>query len=641
MTSNSSRRPNLVIHKPTKKTEFSLKKKLGFTCVSICLFFLILELLLAMSGVETSLERDDPYVGFEASIPLFVEQADADGRFLQTAPNKLTYFNPQRFPKDKPPGTFRIFCLGGSTTFGRPYDDSTSFCAWLRELLAAADKDRNYEVINAGGISYASYRVAAVMEELNQYDPDLFIVYCGHNEFLEERTYGELRESSESTRLMSLLLHRTRTLRVAKELLSSSEPTDDERFMLPGEVDAILDHTAGPISYHRDDQLREQILEHFKLNLTRMTQTAKEAEAELVFVTPAANIKDFSPFKSELSPELSQAQQLQWTASVSQAAEREEHGDLRGAIEQLEAAVAIDARHAEVRYQLGRLLFLQQSFAEAEREFQAALDNDICPLRAVSQIRQIVREVAANRHVPLVDFEEILRKETERTNGHGIPGNEFILDHVHPTIEGHRLLAMALVEAMIQMDITTPDNRWRDHAVASATREIESRMDPEANAKALTNLSQVLNWAGKREEAGRLAIAAVDLREDYQLEDDPESLFYAAISLETAGDTARAKEFFEKVLQLQPDIHQARWHLSQLLIEEGAFQNAKRELERLIDADPGLSRYLQSLGRVLLELKQFEAALNTFEQAKTADPELLGLQEDMAYAHELLKNRAD
>jgi hypothetical protein len=47
-------------------------------------------------------------------------------------------FNAQQFPREKAPRTTRIFCLGGSTTYGRPYDDTTSFAGWLRELLASA-----------------------------------------------------------------------------------------------------------------------------------------------------------------------------------------------------------------------------------------------------------------------------------------------------------------------------------------------------------------------------------------------------------------------------------------------------------------------------------------------------------------------
>ena len=138
-------------------------------------------------------------------------EIDAAGdSYLATSPSKVRWFNPQRFPKKKASRTYRIFSLGGSTTYGRPYDDNASFSGWLRELLVPADPSRTWEVINAGGISYASYRVAAVMEELIQYEPDLFIIYTGHNEFLERRTYRTLLEAPKPLTTVGALASRTR-----------------------------------------------------------------------------------------------------------------------------------------------------------------------------------------------------------------------------------------------------------------------------------------------------------------------------------------------------------------------------------------------------------------------------------------------
>ena len=143
-------------------------------------FFLFVEGLLAFLRFDSVLAHQDPFVGFESSVPLFVEQIENDNAYLQTAENKLAFFNSQRFPKQKADNVTRIFCLGGSTTYGRPYDDTTSYAGWLRELLPIADADQRWEVINAGGISYASYRLAATMEELCDYSPDLFIIYTLH-----------------------------------------------------------------------------------------------------------------------------------------------------------------------------------------------------------------------------------------------------------------------------------------------------------------------------------------------------------------------------------------------------------------------------------------------------------------------------
>ena len=127
-----------------------------------------------------------PDAGFTPQVPHFHVETNAAGEALVTVvPNKRESVNDQTFPRHKKPGTYRIVCLGGSATYGRPFFDHTSFAGWLRAFLPKADPSRKWEVINAGAISYASYRVKGLMAELAQYEPDLFIAYMGHNEFLE------------------------------------------------------------------------------------------------------------------------------------------------------------------------------------------------------------------------------------------------------------------------------------------------------------------------------------------------------------------------------------------------------------------------------------------------------------------------
>ena len=197
-------------NKPPKRTP--LWQAIVLPLASILVFFLLLEGGLALFGIKPVLKTEDPFVGFASNAPLFAPAPGPRGaQWLVTAQNKRGYFNVQGFPQTKAPGTYRIFTLGGSTTYGRPYDDKTSFSGWLREFLPMADSQRNWEVINAGGISYASYRVAHLMEELINYQPDLFIIYTGHNEFLEERTYGQIRDMSPLVRNTVSVLNKTRT----------------------------------------------------------------------------------------------------------------------------------------------------------------------------------------------------------------------------------------------------------------------------------------------------------------------------------------------------------------------------------------------------------------------------------------------
>ena len=174
-------------HEGHRKIEIhraSIGKKLLFSTVATVVFFAVVEAVLALAGWKPIADDDDPYVGFFSINRLFVESGDGGAQAeLATAKNKLRWFNEQRFPRQKPPGVFRIFCLGGSTTYGRPYDDATSFAGWLRALLPAADDSRRWEVINAGGIInvaneyYGTADDAQVMAQIAAIGPRLLQIF--------------------------------------------------------------------------------------------------------------------------------------------------------------------------------------------------------------------------------------------------------------------------------------------------------------------------------------------------------------------------------------------------------------------------------------------------------------------------------
>ena len=148
----------------------SCPKRVLFSLIAVALALGLLEGGLALIGIQPESYLPDPYVGFESTSSLFVQTRSSEGKiYLQTSKNRLQLFNDQKFPLIKEKGIIRIFSMGGSTTFGRPYKDDTSFNGWMRAYLRELAPDQQFEVINAGGVSYASYRVAKLMEELIQY----------------------------------------------------------------------------------------------------------------------------------------------------------------------------------------------------------------------------------------------------------------------------------------------------------------------------------------------------------------------------------------------------------------------------------------------------------------------------------------
>ncbi len=142
------------------------RKKIVFALVVTTFFFLALELLLALAGVSPLIDQPDPLVGLAESLPLFVEDKD-DPAELATATNKLAYFNPQSFPAIKETGTRRVFCLGGSTTFGRLTMTAPRLPGWLREFLPLADPGTSLGCDQCGGGQLRQLPGFAAVSEAN------------------------------------------------------------------------------------------------------------------------------------------------------------------------------------------------------------------------------------------------------------------------------------------------------------------------------------------------------------------------------------------------------------------------------------------------------------------------------------------
>jgi len=98
-------------------------------------------------------------------------------------------FRAAEFQKDKPENTFRIFNIGGSTTFGAGVLDNQTYPYYLQELYDDASLPFKIEVINTGWADMNSIKeVQLIKERLIGFDPDLFIVYDGWNDMALQTT---------------------------------------------------------------------------------------------------------------------------------------------------------------------------------------------------------------------------------------------------------------------------------------------------------------------------------------------------------------------------------------------------------------------------------------------------------------------
>ncbi|MFQ5734635.1 MAG: SGNH/GDSL hydrolase family protein, partial [Planctomycetaceae bacterium] len=153
--------------------------------------FVALELGLRAFDAGRPTEHLDPFFGFGKLHPQFTRHADT-GKYVTTKSRQL-FFGRQEFAAVKPRNGFRAFCLGGSTVRGRPYTTETAFAKWMQVELAAGDAATQYEIVNCGGLSYASYRLTPILQEVLNDEPNAIVIATGHNEFLEDRTYHSLK----------------------------------------------------------------------------------------------------------------------------------------------------------------------------------------------------------------------------------------------------------------------------------------------------------------------------------------------------------------------------------------------------------------------------------------------------------------
>jgi len=460
----------------------------------VLLPLVLLEVALRLFVAPPPVELGDPYVSFSGVSRLFV--LDGDGRRYVTSESRLQGFRRQWFGARKQPGALRIFCLGGSTVQGRPYSVETSFTSWLELDLEAAMPGADHEVVNCGGISYASYRLVPILREVLEYEPDLVVIYMGHNEFLEDRTYAVLKRMPRRVLALHRVLLHLRSYSLASHYLRRRQEAEtgagSGKTVLGEKVKTKLDFENGLASYHRDEQWRQGVIEHFRHNVETMVRLCRAAGVPVILANPVCNLKDCPPFKSEHRAGLSE-QQRRRLVELQREARALDWSDVGGKIELLEQAVKLDDRHAGLLYWLGRCYARLGRRGQAKEYFVAAREQDVCPLRIIAPMQDAIREIADEYHVALLDVEKLIAERTDD----GIPGDEWLLDHVHPSIAGHQLIADALFDLMERMGLVEPVDGWRQAREELWRRRLES-LDPTYFTHAAGRLKSLTEWSRGR-----------------------------------------------------------------------------------------------------------------------------------------------
>jgi tetratricopeptide (TPR) repeat protein len=446
----------------------------------------------------------------------------------------------------------------------------------------------------------------------SRYQPDLFIIYTGHNEFLEGQTYSSLMGSPEAIRISAGLASHLRIYSVFRRILHAEEKPiaiDDSTDL--SEVQTRLDRSVGPNAYHRDELWQQEIIHQLRKNLETMVALASDCGAQIIFLTPASNLRDFEPFKSENYHDLHGVELKYFRQLVVEANQHYQDGDFEIALQTIDQSLAIDDLHADAQFLRAKILLALGNTKAAREAFTRALEEDVCPLRANEEIIKTIHDVATEHHVPLIDFSENINSLAADQ----IPGDDWFLDHVHPVIGGHRLLAEMICEKLTQLDIVEPRSNWNEDEFAKIAKQVESQIDPRKHALALRNLAKVLGWAGKNQEAEKLVARAMEL-----LPNDAETHTMAGVAAMRDDRIASAKIHFEKALEIDPANARALIGLGDIMSRNGNHQNALTHFISATQIDPNLVPAWFNMGNSLRQLGQLKDAVTAYQKALELEP---------------------
>lgn len=118
----------------------------------------------------------------------------------RTRASGVGIFNEQSFRADKPTSRVRMFCLGGSSSYGYPWGTQATFTSVLGEAVAANHTELHVEAINSSGVSYAMHRLNIVADELLTYEPDSLL-------FTAATTRSSSRRSSRRSNAAAQVKH--------------------------------------------------------------------------------------------------------------------------------------------------------------------------------------------------------------------------------------------------------------------------------------------------------------------------------------------------------------------------------------------------------------------------------------------------
>ncbi|MFC1809575.1 SGNH/GDSL hydrolase family protein [Candidatus Omnitrophota bacterium] len=354
-------------------------KKPIMTIIIIIVPVLILELVLRC--VDYTYYPDD--IGFHPTPKYQMVHRDGD---------QYRGIKDQHFDVEKTEKEFRVFLFGGSSIHYIPLEP-------LEEKLKTLVPEKNVNVINLGFGSWGSTRLLLLLREMIFYEPDLIIIYSGHNEFSEryvkeifykDNWMTDLNErflaGSKSYQLFNLTI-RNIMIVLAKAGMGMIKPKRAPIFV--PQFDDFSNEVFTPPD-------RKQVYTNYKKNIIQMVRLAKLHKIPIIISTIAYN------------------------------------------------RLAYPSKPTNDLYYEGIGLYKAGEYKLARDKLQQGLLYDSVIRRATEESNAIIKDIAKVHNVPLADVDRAVVDASE----HQIPGFDFFKDNCHLIPIGNEIMFNVFFETV-------------------------------------------------------------------------------------------------------------------------------------------------------------------------------------------------
>jgi lysophospholipase L1-like esterase len=575
-------------------------------CAIPVLFFVMLE-----TGLRTA--------GFGQAYPLFISTPEIPD-YIHVNPQVIKrYFNDPRdapsvssatiyFRTKKSPGTFRIFVQGGSTAAGYPFGVGASLAGMLQQRLQHTFTDRPVEVVSTAMAAVNSYTLLDFADKIISYEPDAILIYVGHNEYVGILGVASTVSMGRSRSLVLafLKLRDLRTFQLLQKVYIAagnlfSEGPEQKPLSRGTLMSRIVDEKYIPYG----SSLYELGAQQFRANLKALLARYREAGIPVFIGTLVSNERDQKPFISRPGRDTNASE---WEEHYQTGVQALEQGDPAAASTALDKAIAIDTISASAYYAQGQLFEVLKDYGAARQAYLLAKDRDQLRFRAPEIFNEIIRDAARQYGMTVV---EVRKAFLDKANN-GIIGQELMLEHLHPNLEGYFLIADAFYNAIREKGLIGP---W-DNAISydQAWKEV-----PVTEVDNLVGIYQaeylMHDWPFQPQKVPYNPPEPENYIEELAAD------LYNLIYYQKEKDYAQAARIAVMLAQAFPFWERPQYIAGQLLVREKRYREAVFYLNRAVDLKPEKKEYLMGLSRAYALNAQKDQAQHSLQRLLDMEPD--------------------